>query len=276
MTGVLFSLGAAIIWGAADFYGGQASRRHNHYQVLAIAASSGLLVLLALALLRGEALPSLRSSVWAVAAGVAGALGIATLYRGLAQGNTALISPVAAVTGAAIPALVGWALQGLPGAAQLGGFACGLVGIGLASSISSGKLEEKLHGLGLALLAGLGFAGYFIFIAQVDTGTLFAPLTVSKGVSLLTALAVLRLRGLAVIHPARTPVAVVTGLLDVGGNIFYLLAAQNARLDIAVVLSSMYPAGTVLLARWVTGEKITRLQWLGVALCLAAVGLIAV
>lgn len=275
MAGILFSLGAAIIWGAADFYGGQASRRQNHYQVLAIAASCGLMVLLALALLRGEEIPSLRSSLWAVAAGISGALGIATLYRGLAQGNTALISPVAAVIGAAIPALVGWFLQGLPGLAQLGGFACGLAGIGLASNTSSGKLEEKLEGLGLALLAGLGFAGYFIFIAQVEAGTLFAPLAVSKGVSLLTALVVLRLRRLPVISPMRSPLSLFTGLLDVGGNIFYLLAAQNARLDVAVVLSSMYPAGTVLLARLVVGERVTRLQWLGVLLCLAAVALIA-
>ena len=275
MTGVLFSVGAAIIWGAADFYGGQASRRQNHYQVLAIAASCGLLVLLALALLRGEEIPSLQSSLWAVAAGISGALGIATLYRGLAQGNTALISPVAAVIGAAIPALVGWFLQGLPGLAQLGGFACGLAGIGLASNTSNGKREEKLEGLGLALLAGLGFAGYFIFIAQVEAGTLFAPLAVSKGVSLLTALVVLRLRRLPVISPMRSPLSLFAGLLDVGGNIFYLLAAQNARLDVAVVLSSMYPAGTVLLARLVVGERVTRLQWLGVILCLAAVALIA-
>jgi drug/metabolite transporter (DMT)-like permease len=274
MTGILYALLATTIWGASDFYGGQAARRHHHYQVLAIAAGSGLLVLTALTLASGERLPGWESCLWATAAGIAGAVGIATLYRGLSLGHTALVSPVAAVIGAAIPALAGTVIQGLPGVTQIAGFACGLAGIGLVSSTPGAQPGARRRGLGFALLAGIGFGGYFIFIAQVEPGQVFAPLTVAKMVSLLTAMVVLRTRRLKMIHPAQSPMALITGLLDAGGNIFYLLAAQNARLDIAAVLSSMYPAGTVLLARLVVDEKISMLQWLGVGLCLAAVGLI--
>ena len=289
MTGIIYAIISAAIWGAGDFCGGQAARRFDHYQVLALASSSGLAGLLALTVLRQEAFPSPAGWLWAMAAGAAGALGIATLYRGLALGNAALVSPVAGVIGAAIPALASAVLEGLPGPAQAAGFACGLAGIALVSSAPSSGTASRRSGLWLALLSGIAFGAFFILITRVDTQAVFAPLVIAKSIALLTALLALRLRGLKAIWPLPRRGAVVestharavligllTGVLDAGGNVFYLLASQNARLDIAAVLSSMYPASTVLLASLVQRERITVVQWLGVGFCLAAVALITV
>lgn len=276
MSGVLYGLLAALTWGAADFSGGQAARRHHQFQVLVIVAGLGLLVMLGLSLALAEQLPALVSCLWAAAAGVSAALGLASFYRGLAEGDTALVSPAAAVIGASLPVLVSWNLQGLPAVQQLAGFGFGLAGIWLVSHASSRQPPARLRGLGLAFLAGLGFAGFFICLAQVQAGNLFATLAVAKGASLLTALVVLRIRRLALIAPGRNRLALLAGVLDAGGNVFYLLAVQQTRLDVAVVLSSLYPAVTVLLARLVLREHVTGLQGLGVGCCLAAVALITV
>ncbi|MEW5872723.1 MAG: DMT family transporter [Chloroflexota bacterium] len=273
--GVIFALVSAAIWGGSDFCGGVAARRLHQFQVLLLGAASGLALMVGLALWRGEPLPTLTSAGWALAAGVCGAVGIATLYQGLALGNAAMLSPTAGVIGAAIAALVGALLQGLPSTRQLAGFAAGLTGIWLVSQASSAGQAEKRRGLWLALVAGTGFGGYFVFIAQVQEGTLFAPLAISKVASLMTALAALRARRLPAPAALSSPLAVLTGFLDAGGNIFYLLAEKTTRLDVAAVLSSMYPAGTVLLAWLVQREHVTARQWLGVGLCLAAVALIA-
>lgn len=276
LPGILFALTSALVWGGGDFTGGFASRRSHPLQVLALSALSGILVLVPGALLLGEALPALPSILWALAAGAVGTIGVASLYRALAVENAAGVAPVAAVVGAALPVGFGMLTQGLPGAFKLAGFALALLGIGLVSRAPAGGGGTSRRGLGLALLAGLGFAGFFILIARVQPGLVFMPLIFSRSMTFLTALLFLCFSRVALPSLKSNPPALLAGVLDAGGNIFFLLARQYTRLDAAVVLSSLYPAVTVLLAVLLLKQKTGRGQWLGVLVCLLAIGLITV
>ena len=131
LLGAILALVSAVIWGSGDFSGGLATRRSSPYQVLALASLTGVVILAIFLFLRGEGWPSLDDLAWSAAAGVAGAFGIAALYRGLAVGNAALIAPTAAVIGVIVPILVGALVEGFPGLSRLGGFASGIVGIAL-------------------------------------------------------------------------------------------------------------------------------------------------
>lgn len=274
VIGVFFAFTASLIWGAADFSGGVATRRGNQYQVLALASISGLAVLIALGILRSEAVPSVMSSIWASCAGISGALGIAALYRALSLGNAAIASPTAAVIGAALPVLFGILTEGLPSSTRSVGFIVAVFGIWLVSKSQNRSIPVSRKGLVLAVLAGIGFGGFFILIAQVDRESVFAPLAVSKTVSLLVALLILLLRREGLPSVALNPIACLAGVLDAGGNVFYLLARQFTRLDVAAVLASMYASVTVILARMILKEEVSRGQWAGVWLCSLAVALI--
>ena len=274
LSGILLALTSAFIWGAGDFSGGFAARRDNQYKVLALAALSGIAVLLAAATLRGESLPSPDSTLWAILAGASGGLGLAALYRGLARGQAASVAPTAAVIGAILPVVFSGFVEGLPGMTRLAGFALACLGIWLVSQTTPQDTELSRPSFVLACLAGAGFGGFFIFIAQVEQGLVFTPLIVTRCITLCVALLLLRIRRLPWGSVTPNPIALVAGVLDAGGNVFYLLAKQATRLDVAAVLSSLYPASTVLLSCIVLKEKVTRTQWLGVAVCLAAIAFI--
>jgi drug/metabolite transporter (DMT)-like permease len=271
---VIFALTSALVWGSGDFGGGLATRRGNQFQVLVLSTFSGIVLLLLCAAAWGESLPGLRSAMWAALAGVAGTLGLASLYRGLSLGYAASVAPVAAVVSAALPVVFSIVTEGVPAPTRLAGLALALLGIWLVSATSGGA-GLGAQGVGLALLAGLGFGGFFILIGQVEPGALFSPLVVARGVSLSMALLLLWGRRQSLPSIPRSPIALLAGMLDAGGNVFYLLARQHTRLDIAAVLSSLYPVTTVLLASLVLKERVSPLQWLGAAVCLAAVVLIA-
>ena len=276
LLGILSAIASALVWGSGDFSGGFASRRSHPLQVLTLSALSGILVLLAGALLLGEALPALPSILWALAAGAVGTIGVASLYRALAVENAASVAPAAAVVGAALPVGFGMLTQGLPDTLQLAGFGLALLGIGLVSRSPGAAGGVSRRGLGLALLAGLGFAGFFILIARVQPGLVFMPLVFSRSMTFFTALLLLRFSRVALPSLKSNPPALLAGVLDAGGNIFFLLAKQYTRLDVAVILSSLYPAVTVLLAVLLLRQKISRAQGLGVLVCLLAIGLITV
>jgi drug/metabolite transporter (DMT)-like permease len=208
-------------------------------------------------------------------AGTLGVLGLLALYRGLATGRMGIVAPVSAVVAAMVPVLVGAALEGLPGAVQVLGFGLALVGVWLLSRPErAGSLQ--LNDLALPVAAGLGFGLFFVFIHQAgDAGTLW-PLVAARLASVSLMLAVTRAARQAVL-PAR-PLWVLTalaGVLDAGGNAFFVLATQAGRLDVAGVLSSLYPASTVLLAWAVLRERFTRPQLAGVTAALLSVALIA-
>jgi drug/metabolite transporter (DMT)-like permease len=241
--------------------------------VLALSALSGIVMLLVCGAVRHEAWPPVSSLTWAAAAGVSGAGGIAALYRGLAIGSAAVVAPTAAVITAALPVIFSGLTAGLPHPSQLAGFIVAGIGIWLVAR-TGGSSASSNHGLRLAIVAGVGFGGFLILIAQVHSEFVFLPLAVTRTMTLIAALGLLTLRGVAIPALTANPIALVAGVLDAGGNVLFLFARQHTRLDIAAVLSSFYPVATVVLARVILQERITALQWLGAVVCLVAVALI--
>lgn len=273
--GVLSATASAVIWGTGDFAGGYASRRNAPVFVLMLASLAGLIAFGVLAALAGEPIPNITTMVWSLLAGLAGGLGLVVFYRALSVGPAALVAPTAAVVGAGIPVVFAFFEEGLPAPGPLAGLLLGLVGIWLVSSGPVREASNSRSSLRLAVAAGLGFGSFFVFISRIAPGSLFVPLGVTRiaEFGLAATLFFVRRRSLPP-QPLRA-LPLVVGLLDAGGNVFYLLSIQVLRLDIAAVISSMYPGVTVLLARMVQKEQIARLQAIGIALCLAAVGMIA-
>ena len=189
LLGVILALTSAAVWGAGDFSGGQATRKSHQYQVLFLAAFSGIVILLACDLIWGEGFPTQSSFFWGFLAGSAGALGMAALYRALSMGNTASVAPTSAIVCAALPVLVGAFTAGLPKPIQLVGFALAFCGIWLLSKSPSSSEKSFKEGMVLAFLSGIGFGGFFVFIAQVDRGQVFAPVLVARIVTLCIAFA---------------------------------------------------------------------------------------
>ena len=275
LLGLIFGVASALIWGGGDFSGGMAARRLNPFQVMALTSFTGLAAMLSLALLTGEAWPEGIDFLWAGAAGVIGAFGIVALFYGLSRRAAAIVAPTSTVVGTAIPVLVSALLEGLPGPAQMAGILLGAAGIWLVSRPPGEITPEMRRLFWLAAGSGVCFGTFFVCIAQVSSDSLFAPLTISKASASLAALLLLRLRRLPLPDARRNPLALLAGLMDTGGNVFYLLAARYTRMDIAAVLASMGPAITVLLSAIILREKVGRMQGVGVLLCIAATVLLA-
>lgn len=273
-----FALLASTSWGTSDFFGGLGARRVPLLGVMLGSYAVGLVLLVGLAFARREPLGTPADFGWAVAAGLAGSLGLTAQYRALAVGRMGLAAPVAAVWGAALPVAFSTLIEGLPGALQIAGFGCGLAAMALITRPA--HVDDPRRGLGLALIAGSGFGVFFILIDRVSTDAVFWPLVAARSASLGAMLAIgglWRGQDLAVWRNGRAALLTIAlaGVLDVGGNTFYLLAAQAGRLDVAAVLSSLYPGVTVLLAGGVLHERLTRVQAAGVLAALIAIPLIA-
>lgn len=274
LIGVALAMGAAWFYGSADFYGGLASRRITAYQVMIISAVIGLLMMTGLAILWGETWPAPHMVVWGGVGGLVGTLGLIALYRGLVTGNAAVVSPVSGVIGAAIPVVFGTLTIGLPSSVQLAGFATAVPGIWMVTLASPDDRATSRDGFLLGILAGIGFGLFFICIAHIGPGAVFGPLAITKASALLLALALVTATRVRLPSFKNNPAALLAGVLDPAANALFLISSGYTRLDVAAVLASLYPMGTVLLSRLVLKEHITHLQWTGVALCMAAIGLI--
>ncbi|PWB55531.1 MAG: EamA family transporter [Anaerolineales bacterium] len=274
LMGIFLALASAAVWGGGDFSGGQATRKSHQYQVLMLAALTGMVMLGLCALVRGEGLPSGRNFLWGALAGASGALGVAALYKALSMGNTASVAPTSAIICALIPVLYGLITVGLPTTTQLVGFVLAFIGIWLLSRSPQAGDGDFRKGLVLAFLSGIGFGGFFLFISFVEKGQVFVPILVARTVTLAIAIIMLRVNRLPSPGIVSNPLALLAGVLDTGGNILYLLATQLTRLDIAALLSSFYPASTVILARIILREKVSPAQLAGLLLCLLAMTLI--
>ncbi|MDD2695484.1 MAG: DMT family transporter, partial [Anaerolineales bacterium] len=228
------------------------------------------------ALVLREPLPGWRSAMWAGLSGFFGILGLAALYRGLAAGHMATSAPTSGVVGAVLPVAFGIATEGCPTALQLAGFAIAVAGIWFVSRAPSTGTENLGRALGLGIAAGIGFGLFFILIAQVEPGLLMTPVIVVRCVSLTLISTTLLVKRLPLTMARVHPSAAVAGVLDAAGNVLYMLATQLVRLDVSTMLASLYPAVTVLLARFVLKEHVYPTQWAGLLLCMLAVVLIAV
>jgi drug/metabolite transporter (DMT)-like permease len=252
-----------------------ATRRSEVISVLFVSQLIGATLLVVPLWVLQEPFPGIKDILWGAAGGACGIVGITAFYIGLANGRMGVVAPVAAVVTAGLPVLAGALLEGLPPAIKYLGFAMGLISIWLVSR-SAGGNQVRLQELGLPILAGVAFGWFFIFLDQAAETAVLWPLIAARAASLsliLTASLVLRKRLL----PAkeRLPLIALTGMLDTGGNLFYMLAAKAGRLDIAAVLAALYPAATVILARLILKEFINRWQLIGIIAALGAVVLIA-
>jgi drug/metabolite transporter (DMT)-like permease len=278
VLGVALALGSSVIWGGADFLGGVQSRRRPVLVVLLWAQVTAVLIAVVVAAASRDALPSAAAAAWAAGAGAAGIAALAAFYRGLAIGTMSIVAPVSA-TGAAVPVLVGLVRGEHPSALQVAGMVVAFAGIVLAAREPGGRLppERARAALGLAAVAALGFGAWF---TAVDRATELAgvPWTVlvtraTQALVLLLAAVALRsggpggVRGLA-------PLALV-GVLDVTANGLYALATRHGLLSVVAVLGSLYPAMTVILARTVLHERVSRPQQAGVLAILAGVAAVS-
>jgi drug/metabolite transporter (DMT)-like permease len=268
-----FSMAAVFAWGTSDFLGGYASQRANAFLVSTIAHASGLLLMASLAIATHAQFPSHASIAWAVAGGISGGTGLALFYRALSRGRMGLTAPVSALVGAAIPTVFAMFTEGLPGAIQILGFVVAGLGIWL---ISRSEDPSSLVGIELALIAGMGFAGFYLCIRQAGNGSALWLASSSRiGALTATSIVVLLTKKFREITPAGVRWGILAGCLDVSGTALFVRASQTGRLDAAVVLTSLYPAVTVLLARLFLKEHFTRWKAVGILAAILAVPMIA-
>lgn len=268
---IVFGLASAASWGAGDFSGGLASKRSNVAVVIVVSQLFGVILLAGLALLWQERVPAVGHLLYGALAGIAGAVGLVALYRGLARGRMGVVAPVTAVVAAALPVIFGFFSAGLPEPQRLLGFGFAFAGIWTISRHGSGGAVAWRE-LALPLLAGAGFGCFFIFIDQVSKEAVYWPLVAARLASIsLLSIILLGRRRVTTWRPLNMPLLALTGALEAFGNVFFALASASGRLDIAAVLGSLYPASTVFLAWLILKEKLTRRQWLGIATVLAAI-----
>ena len=272
---MIFGLASAIAWGAGDFGGGLTSRRAPVFGVVFISQIVGMSLALGLALLLGETLFGAQDLGWSVAGGIAGGIGITSLYRALSIGRMAVVAPVTAVLAAMIPVGVGFVTEGLPNQVVLGGIGLAIVAVILVSRVED-ESEGRSAGLGLALLAGVGFGLFGVCIGQLTDGHVFGPLTVVRATEAVMLIGVITVTRSGWRPPRDLVLAIcAVGVLDMAGNGAYILSAQAGSLAVASVLSSLYPVTTVILATLVLRERVTRTHALGIALAATAVVMIA-
>src|SRR5208337_4126327 len=269
-----YSLTAFGVWGTSDFLGGLGVRRVNAFLFTAIVHVSGMIVVGALAVIIPAPFPQIASLVWSLIAGALGGFGMMIFNRALARGNMGLIAPVAAVLSAAIPTLVTAFTEGFPGVRHVFGFILAGIGVWLISRTEGDA--GRPEGLGAAVLAGGGFAGFYLCTHRAGSASALWVATCSRSASLLiTGTITLLGKHLRTMPAPVLAIAVIAGILDIGGSVAFIRAAQIGRLDAAVVLSSLYPAVTVVLARIFLHEHFSRARTIGMVAALAAVPMIA-
>ena len=276
MLSIIYGIASAISWGAGDFAGGLSSRKVGTYRAVFYADFFGFLLLLVAFLIFPEPFPGSRVFWVSVIGGMFGTAGLLILYYSLANGQMSIAAPVSALFAAILPVIVGSITEGLPGFLHFVGFLLALAAVWLISQGDGDIHITQLSELRLPVLAGLGFGSYFIFMhnAAQDTTTILWPMITSRlAGTLLVLIFVLARREPLVVPRAAWGVVLINATLDLAGNFFYILASRAGRLDIAAVLSSLYPGSTVILAWLLLKEHISRRQIIGILLALGAIAL---
>ena len=275
---VVFGLLAAVCYGVGDFAGGIASRSRNAITVLLTSYPVGALLMIAMLPAFSGHLSG-RVVIFGVAGGLAGMLGVSIMYSLMAVAPMNVISPVTAVLAAIVPVVVGVIVGDRPHATAWIGIVIGLCAVVLVSRTT----EDHPHGriapatIALATVAGLGFGFYFIFLARAGNHSGLWPLVVSRIASGVLIAPVAAQRGaLGVLRGRVLRIAVLAGVCDASANLFFLLAARHGLLSLAGVLTSLYPAVTVMLAVGVLHEHTSNVQRVGLSLAGASIVLITV
>lgn len=270
---VVLALLASITWGAADFLGGMMGRRIATTLVVLWSQAVGMILGVVAALVFPADQVHLSDLLWGAVAGAAGTAGLYFLYEALARGRMAVASPAAALVGAVLPMGIGFALGERPLPVQWIGILLALPAIWLVAQVGN---IAGYNGLLYGLIAGAGFGSFFAAITRTGEGSGFWPLVAARTIQVTMMLLFARKQRLGLPPPGtRLPIAAV-GAGDMLANVFVLLAARSGLLTLTAVLTSLYPAITVLLAVWILSEPIGRRQKVGLAMALVAVALISV
>ncbi|MBN2119242.1 MAG: DMT family transporter [Anaerolineales bacterium] len=278
MLSIIYGILSAGAWGAADFIGGLASKRTSPYRVLFLAEIAGLVPFTALALLTHERLPPTTDMLLGAGSSLLGLTGLLFLYRALADGHMTIAAPVSALFAALVPVIFGFLTLGAPSLTIMLGFGFAFLAVWFISQTDMLNWRSPLHGLRsladlrLPLLSGLFFGLYFIIVEQATRNAFFWPLVAAR----FAGIVMFGLYALVTRQPAMPPrdlwgLCLINGVLDIGGNAFFVLSAQTGRIDVAAVLGALYPASTVLLAWMFLKERLTWLQAFGVLLAFTAI-----
>lgn len=274
----VYSVTAVFIWGTSDFAGGLASRRANAFVLTAFSHFCACLLMLSIVIAQHAPMPNRYAIVWALVAGALGGFALAIFYRALASGQMGLTAPIAALLGAAIPTLVDIAVEGAPSRWSILGFALAIVAIWLITRPEpKGQNDETGHpkGVAAAALAGVGFAGFYICIHQAAGSPAWVALIARIASFAATVVAVAVTRAPLKLDTPAVALGILAGFFDISGSALFIYASQHGRLDEAVVITSLYPAVTVLLARLILKEHFSRWKFIGLLAALASVPLIS-
>jgi drug/metabolite transporter (DMT)-like permease len=274
MAAIALALGASLTWGLADFFGPLKGRSLGVLRVLVYVQLSGLATIAIVVAVRDKG-PGGSEVLLAIPAAISGTLGLYAYYRGMRVGAMSIVAPIAGIS-AVVPVIVGILSGDRPSIWQLAGMACALVGVFLAS-LELGRGSSKIAaGVGLALLAALGFGGYFPPMHAAGNADFWWAALIFKA----TAVAVI-LPAIAIRRPTLTvegrqlPPLVLIGIGDMLGNLLFAAASTTGLVSVTSVLASLYPIVTVVLARVVLEERVARSQEGGIALTLVGVALIS-
>lgn len=277
MLAVVLSLISAGLYGSADFLGGVASRRSTILSVTAISQASGLVLIAVVAPFFGGH-PAPSDLGWGLLGGVLGGIGIALLYHALSIGKMGVVSPITAVLAAVVPVAVG-VIRGDPlHWFQIAGIGCALVAVVLISLSfeGAGVREISTKGVKEAILSGIAIGGFFLVLGlSRPSGGIDALVAARLSSVLFLLLLAAVTRTTLRPSPGALPTLLGIGAIDMTANILFVIAAQTGALAISAVLSSLYPASTVFLARVLLKERLQLSQKIGVGLALLGVGLIA-
>jgi drug/metabolite transporter (DMT)-like permease len=272
---VFLALLAALAWGTGDFFGGVASRHGRATAVTVGSQVTGVVAVLVLAPIVGG-VPSGADVGWGAVAGVSGGLGLLFLYRGMAVADMGLVVPVAAIGTGVFPLLFDVATGERPGAFQAAGLLLALVAIWLVSYRSDPRHLGVTAGLLFGLGAGAGFGGLLVGLSRIGDEAGIWPLAATRlvGGVVVVAIGVVTREALRP-HRHSWRAIVPAATLGVLGNAFFLFASQEGPLAVAAVVGALFPAVTVLLARFVLQETLTPTRISGLAAAVVAVGLIS-
>lgn len=278
----LLALLSAVAYGAADFLGGFATRRATTVGAVVVSQAAGLAALALVIPLLPAAHMHAADVAWGAAAGLAGSVGVALLYHGLAVGPMSIVAPVTAVCAVLLPVTVGLLLGDRLSSTSASGIALAVAAVALLGQDSHhedgsrGALAlVRSRGFRLAVIAGIAIGCFLVALERTSAEAGMWPLAVSRSVSTLLfgGFALATGRAASVPRPALAP-ALACGGLDMVANALYLVAVRQGQLSLVATLASLYPASTVLLARVVLGERLSRVQIAGVACAIVAVVLI--
>jgi drug/metabolite transporter (DMT)-like permease len=275
-VGPLLALTASLSWGLGDFLAGVRTRRLPVVTVLVVSQAAGLTTIALVVAIRGVGPPEGRYLLVGSLAGVAGALGLAALYRGLAVGPMSIVAPISA-TAAVVPVVAGILTGERPSAAQAAGIGLAVAGVVLASRMPGPDVPRgsRAEGVGLALVAALAFGLLLVALGEASEGDPYwGTLSMRTASFSLLVLAALVLRPSFALRERDLPVLLLIGVLDTAGNVLFAVATTKSLLAVVAVLGQLYPVVTVLLARVVLGERISPGQGAGVVSAFAGVALI--